>query len=311
MHDVITVGETMLAFTPVDGDLASASVFRADSAGGESNVAANLAALGHRAAWASRVGDDPQSRRILTELASRGVDLSLVVLDPAAPTGLMLKDPAPGGSTVLYYRTGSAAAAMDKGFLDRAVLEYTRLVHTTGVTAALSASCARMIDGLIDDAHAAGTEFSFDVNYRPKLWGAGGAAERLLAIARRADLVFVGRDEAQALWGTGTADAVRELLPEPSLLVVKDADVGATLFERDLPAAFVPAHVVEVMEPVGAGDAFSAGFLSGYLRGTDRSEALDLGHLTAARVLATVGDLPELENLPEPGYLSNLKGTGR
>ncbi|MGP4033660.1 sugar kinase [Pseudarthrobacter sp. 1C304] len=310
MLDVIAVGETMLAITPVDGDLASASVFRASSAGGESNVAANLAGLGHRAAWASRVGDDPQGRRILIELAAHGVDLSPVVIDPAAPTGLMLKDPAPGGSTVQYYRTGSAAAAMDRGFLDRAVLESTRVVHTTGVTAALSASCARMIDRLIDDAHDAGIEFSFDINYRPKLWGGGGAAAHLLAIGRRADLVFVGRDEAQTLWGTGTAEAVRKLLPEPPLLIVKDADVGATLFERDLPAVFVPAHVVEVIEPVGAGDAFSAGFLSGYLRGIHRSEALDLGHLAAARVLATVGDLPEINKLPQLARPSNLKGAG-
>ncbi len=138
---------------------------------------------------------------------------------------------------------------------------------------------------------------SFDVNYRPALWDEP-PGDLLRELAAAADIVFVGLDEASALWGAtvhGPAD-VRDLLPDPRIVVVKDAAVGATAFHPG-GATHVPSLRVEVVEPVGAGDAFAAGFLAALLGGGDAVRCLRSGHLTAASALTVAGDhgpLPDL-----------------
>ncbi|WP_017569784.1 sugar kinase [Nocardiopsis halotolerans] len=287
---VTCIGETMLLLTPA----AATPLDRAPSlsmgvGGAESNVACTLAALGHRAAWLSRVGDDPFGRLLTRSLEERGVDVSGVEVDPVRPTALFAKDPAPSGSTVYYYRTGSAASALGPGLFEHPLVRGAGMVHLSGITPALSPGCDALTEGLLADP---GLTVSFDVNHRPRLWKRGEAAPRLLELARLADIVFVGRDEAEELWGTRTARDVRALLPDVSRLVVKDAEHGATEFRGGYDE-HVPAPLVEVVEPVGAGDAFAAGYLAGHLRGLDGRGRLRLGHLCAGRTLRVVGDLAD------------------
>lgn len=291
--EIVCVGETMILITPTDAALASASEASVGLAGAESNVTAGLAAAGHRVAWASRVGDDPLGTRITDELARRGVDL-WVERDAEAPTGVMFKDPGAEGSSVHYYRRDSAASRMAPGFLPVERLAGVRIVHTTGITPALSASCREMVDRLFEDARAAGALVSFDVNDRRALWSLEDAAATLARLADAADIAFVGRDEAERIWGTTTAADIRAHLPNCALLVVKDGDVGATAFAGDDEPVFVPAPVVDVVEPVGAGDAFASGFLAATLEGRPLSERLSAGHAAAARVLMIAADMPPL-----------------
>ena len=111
--DVVCLGETMAVLSPPDPrPLADQPVLRLSVGGAESNVACGLAALGHRTAWLSRVGDDAFGQRIRAELAARGVEVGGVGVDPVRPTGVYFKDPAPGATRALYYRSGSAAAHM-------------------------------------------------------------------------------------------------------------------------------------------------------------------------------------------------------
>src|SRR6185312_17239418 len=149
-------------------------------------------------------------------------------------------------SRVHYYRAGSAASRLTASFADRLPLGTARLVHLSGITPALSAGCAALVDEILVRRRTAGLPVSFDVNHRAALWAPGEAADRLLPLARRSDLVFVGRDEAEALWGAATPHAIRALLPEPRL-VVKDGAIGAHLFEGDHDA-FAPALPIEVLE---------------------------------------------------------------
>lgn len=291
--DLICLGECMVLITPVDNDLAHAATATIGLAGAESNVAAQVAAQGRRAVWASRLGADPLGDRVLDELKARGVD-AWVERDEAAPTGVMFKDPGAEGSDVYYYRRGSAAAHMQPGFLSPERLQGVRIVHTTGITPALSASCAAMTDQLFADAHAAGVLVSFDVNDRRALWSLEDAATSLAHYARAADLVFVGRDEAERLWGTVTPAEIRSHLSECAVLIVKDGDIGATAFVGTDEPIFVPAPVVDVVEPVGAGDAFASGFLSATLEGLPYAERLSAGHAAAERVLTIPHDLPPL-----------------
>jgi 2-dehydro-3-deoxygluconokinase len=291
MFDVVSVGETMAMLTPVDAQpVQGESLLRLTVGGAESNVVCGLASMGYRTAWVGRLGADPFADIVRARLGECGVDLDAVEIDPARPTGLYLKDPHPDGTQVHYYRRGSAASAMGPELADLPVVRNTRIVHVSGITPALSQSCAELIDALLLDRRAGGPLVSFDVNYRPALWPAGQAASVLLPLARAADLVLVGRDEAAALWGTATADDVRALLPEVARLVVKDAEHGATAYDG-AERTFSPAPRVRVVEPVGAGDAFAAGYLAGLLDGRPARDRLRLGHLAAAAVLGIAGDL--------------------
>lgn len=287
---VLTIGETMVLVTPAHAEpLETATDFRLEIGGAEANVASHLVRLGVPAAWASAVGDDPLGRRMLAVLERRGVDISRVRVDPDAPTAVYFKDPRGETTPVFYYRGGSAASALGPEFADGLGLADASVVHLSGITPALSETCAALVDAVLDRSAAAGTPVSFDVNHRPRLWPSrDAAAESLLALARRADLVFVGRDEAEALWGVGDAEGIRRMLGVRRL-VVKDGPVGAHGFADD-GTSFVPAPRVEVVEPVGAGDAFAAGFLAADLRGASMTAALESGHVAAARVLMTTGD---------------------
>jgi 2-dehydro-3-deoxygluconokinase len=287
---VLAVGETMVLVTPGSAEpLETAAEFRLDVAGAESNVASHLARTGTAAAWAGAVGADALGRRLLTTLAARGVDTSCAVVDPDAPTGVFFKDPGPGGTRVLYYRAGSAASRLGPAYAAALPLATAPLVHLTGITAALSESCRALLVEIIAVRTAARLPVSFDVNYRPGLWGPTAAAGVLLELARRCELVFVGRDEAETLWGTSTAAEIRALVGRRCRLVVKDGGVGAHAFHGGQ-AHFVSAPVVEVVEPVGAGDAFAAGYLAGHLGGDPAPVALQRGHRLAAAALATTAD---------------------
>ncbi|WP_282848642.1 sugar kinase [Microbacterium oxydans] len=294
--EIVCIGETMALITPTDSRLAEAAEASVGLAGAESNVAAGVASTGHRVAWASRLGADPLGDRVASELERRGVEL-WVERDDAAPTGVMFKDPGAESSSVYYYRSGSAASRMEQGFLAPSRLDGVRIVHTTGITPALSASCRQMVDRLFTDARAAGALVSFDVNDRRPLWSRDDAAETLARLADAADITFVGRDEAERIWGTVTPTEIRAFLPNCALLIVKDGDVGATAFEGEAEPVFVPAPVVDVVEPVGAGDAFASGFLAATLDGEDLASRLSAGHAAAERVLTIAADLPPLVQL--------------
>jgi 2-dehydro-3-deoxygluconokinase len=287
----------MAVLSPPDtGSLAEQAMLRMTVGGAESNVACGLAGLGHRAAWLSRLGDDPFARRILAELSARGVDVSGVETDPQRPTGVYFKDPGADLTRTHYYRGGSAATRLGPDLARRPALRRARIVHVSGVAAALSDSCARLLEAVVverDGRDTRGPLVSFDVNHRPALWRDGGtdAARSLLALARAADLVFVGRDEAEALWGTPRSDDIAELLAPAPVVVVKDAEHGATSYAGGV-RTFVPALPTKVVEPVGAGDAFAAGYLAGVLEHRDERSRLRLGHLAASAALRTRDDVP-------------------
>ncbi|MFB7912545.1 sugar kinase [Streptomyces sp. NPDC056061] len=329
--EVVCLGESMVTFLPSrPGRLADVPSFGRGIGGAESNVACALAGAGHRAAWVSRVGADGFGDHLVETVTEYGVDTSAVRRDPARPTGIYFRtatDRATDVHEVAYYRAGSAASAMSPDNVPYEALFAARILHLSGITAALSVDCL----ALLHDLTAPRPDrplVSFDVNHRPGLWrGAAAGPGVLLDLARRCDLVFVGEDEAEDAWGVeGGAEAIRAALPEPATLVVKRGAEGATVFAR--PAATppggdaasgadtdtteavladtdttkavladtvitVPALRVDVVAPVGAGDAFAAGFLSATLRGLPLRDRVRHGHLMAAAVLTVPGDLTD------------------
>ncbi|THV33535.1 sugar kinase [Glycomyces buryatensis] len=287
--DVLCLGESMVVLAPSPvGSLRHARETTLGVAGAESNVAISLALLGADAAWRGKVGDDPFGHRILDVLREAGVDCEGVVPDPDHPTGVYFKDPDPQGTTVHYYRKGSAASTMRPGHLDGE--PSPRILHLSGITAALSPECHALVRELLAGHADDSPLVSFDVNYRPALWPVETAAPILSELANAAGLVFVGLDEAETLWGCKTPDDVREVLPDPPYLVVKDGGNGVTLYSGSS-IHFSAAEPVDIVEPVGAGDAFAAGFLYGRLQHASEEACMRLGHLLAAGALQTTGDL--------------------
>lgn len=300
--ELASVGETMVLLAPSAGQrLRTAATVDVHTAGAESNVAVQLARLGHRVTWVSRVGADVFGDRVLAEIAAAGVDTSHVHRDSAHPTGVYFKDSDGQQTRILYYRRGSAASTIEPSDVTP-VLGRTRVIHVTGITPALSRSCEQTVEHVF--AHRGDAEISFDVNHRPAIWTTG-AAEVLLALARQADIVFVGRDEAERLWHTPDAAAIRGLLPHVPRVIVKDGDIGATSF-GPAGTVFSPAPAVEVVEPVGAGDAFAAGYLSARLRDLPEMARLRWGHLLAAAALLSTADHAPLPDLADLNALVDL-----
>ncbi|WP_329392274.1 sugar kinase [Streptomyces sp. NBC_01716] len=300
--EVVCLGESMVTFLPSrPGRLADVPAFTRTIGGAESNVACALAAAGHRVKWISRVGADGFGDHLVEAIGAYGVDTSGVRRDAdGRPTGIYFRtatDRATTAHEVAYYRAGSAASAMSPATMDRGDLWSGRVLHLSGITAALSEDCLALMRELAEP-RAGRPLLSFDVNHRPALWGDDSgprsAARVLIDLARGADLVFVGDDEAAQLWDLHGPEAIREALPEPAALVVKAGADGATAFVRDGESdtvTSVPALSVDVVAPVGAGDAFAAGFLSATLRDLPAGARLRHGHLTAAAVLTDAGDV--------------------
>nr|WP_181770743.1 sugar kinase [Amycolatopsis pittospori] len=288
--DVICIGESMALFVPAEpGPPDEVRKWVRTIGGAESNVACHLPALGFASAWVSAVGDDPFGRALVREIAEAGVDVSAVLVDPTRPTGLYIKESGAQGSPVRYYRKGSAASGMDAGLLGKLELDGVRVIHLSGITPALSDGCLDLVRALMERPRG-DTLVSFDVNFRPALW-TGRDPSVLAELAARADIVLAGDDEAERVWGTGDPQRLRAVVPGPKTLVVKHGERGATLVEGDAAPLFAPALQVDVVEPVGAGDAFAAGFLASTLRGDDPSTRLRRGHLQAAATLLTHDDV--------------------
>lgn len=298
--EVVCLGESMVTFLPSrPGPLADVPAFTRTIGGAESNVACALAAAGHPVKWISRVGADGFGDHLLAAIGAYGVDTSAVRRDAEGrPTGIYFRTATDRSTTaheVAYYRAGSAASAMSPRTMDRAGLFSGRLLHLSGITAALSDDCLALMREL-SERRAGRPLLSFDINHRPALWRDDSAPRVLLDLARGADLVFVGDDEAAQLWDLRSPQAIRDALPEPEVLVVKAGADGATAFVRDRETGTdavtsVPALRVDVVAPVGAGDAFAAGFLSATLRDLPAGARLRHGHLMAAAVLTDAGDV--------------------
>ncbi len=291
--DAITLGESLgLVMGEPAAPLRAGSTVRFSFAGAESNVAIGLARLGHPVSFVTRVGDDSIGRMITETLRGEGVDVSGIVVDPAAHTALMIRQHRTADTlTVTYYRDGAAGSRLDPG--DVPDLAGARLLHVTGITPALSSSARDTVTAAVRTARAAGLVVSLDVNYRSLLWSAAAAGAALAPLLDAVDIVFGGDDELLALAQRDDGDvdlAVSHLLQHrPSVVVRKRGSVGATAY-GEFGVMERAALSVSAVDPVGAGDAFVAGFLSGLLDGVEPGGCLDRAVECGAFAVSVHGD---------------------
>ncbi|MGN8552941.1 UNVERIFIED_CONTAM: sugar kinase [Microbacterium sp. SLM126] len=292
MSGVVTLGESM-GLIRGDGiggweHLASA---RVDTGGAEGNTAIGLARLGTPVTWLGRVGDDALGRRVAGDLRSEGVQVEAVV-DPQAPTGVMLKSAPRAGSTVVdYYRSGSAGSRLEPRDLDRLDFAGCGILHVTGVTLALSESARATVHDAIGRAKAAGALISFAVNHRAKLWPADEARASYERVIATADIVFASDEEARMLRPGADAESLAAALADAGpgeVVVTLGADGAVASIDGEIHR--VAAEPITPVDTVGAGDAFAAGYLAERLAGEGPVRRLRTAALAGAFACLHPGD---------------------
>lgn len=304
---LVTFGETMGLLTALDiGPLEQCRQFRYGIGGAESNVAIGVARLGQPASWFGRVGPDATGDLIERRLTAEHVTTHAIRDDH--PTGMMIKyHRFAHAGTVDYHRHGSAASRIRPDDLSAEAIRAAAILHVTGITPALSPSASATVFHAIDLARAAGVLVSVDVNYRGKLWPPEVAAPVLRTLAAQADILFAGPEEAHLVLGSGapTADtdlaaALTALGPKEAIIKAGANGATATIDGRRYQRS---ALAVPVIDTVGAGDAFVAGYLAEHLRGADPDRRLDTAIHVGALAVTVPGDcegLPYLADLATP-----------
>jgi 2-dehydro-3-deoxygluconokinase len=293
--DLTTLGETMLRLSvPIGARLDDMRALDVEIGGAESNVCVALARLGRRCGWVSRLPDHALGGAVLRSLRADGVDVSAVrrVAGERIGTYFIEYATAPRSIQVIYDRADSAAARMAPADVDWDYLLDTRILHLTGITAALGEGPYVVLVEALRRARAAGVTVSFDVNYRARLWDAQTAGERLRPLVAEADILFCKGADAAALFGC--AGDPREMAADLQSLTRARAifctfgAAGAALLAGDEFSA-EPALPVQIVDRIGSGDAFASGVLDGVLDGDPRA-GLRRGVALAAIALSQHGD---------------------
>lgn len=278
------------------GALEGVDALRVHVAGAESNVAATLARLGLRAAWISKLPVGPLGQKVERTLRAHGVDTSRVVWEETGRLGVFFTHlpAAPRRAIVIYDRQDSSFTRLDPAEVDWAFVTGSRLLHLTGITPALGERPRRLIERALDDAAATGLSVSFDVNYRSRLWPPERARVTLTPLIQRCQVVICSQRDARTVFqvtGTpeGTARALQETFGVGQVCLTLGADGAGVLDgERWEQMAALSSTVVD---PIGRGDAFTAGILYARMTTGDPALGLRYGLQLAALKQACQGDI--------------------
>lgn len=288
MTKFLTFGETLvqhnadyIGLYDPDGD------FTRHVAGAESNVALDLRRLmpDIEAVWVSRLGQDTDGDMILEQLR-HGITVHAPQFEGEF-TGIQLLNHLGGGEVLRRYRRAGSAASRLTAAEILPHLDGSDLVHVTGITPALSDTCRRTVMDVMRAAVERAVPVSMDVNYRDALWTPAEAMAVCDEMRQLSTLFKVGHDEAETIWGLGLSadDYARYFFGgEARLTVITTGDSGAVTYDgKDLTAH--PGFTVEVIDPVGAGDAFVAGFLTGIFQRDGLPDLLKMNSDARADIL--------------------------
>ena len=294
MHDIVTLGEVLVRLAiPAPARFETARQLDLQIGGAEANVAAACARLGLTAAWISALPANPWGERVRRELTGHGVDCSFVHMREGARIGTYFLEYGvpPRPVRGLYDRRDSAFAGLSATQIDWEPVRRARLVHLTGITPALGTSARGLVERALHEAAIV----SFDVNYRATLWGPGEARAFIEPALPRVRYFFIGQAEARTIFGLSgapeeTLEALGRMAPKATISL-QQGEEGSTVLDggRILRPRIRP--VVQLVDPIGAGDAYAAGFLWAVLRGRDLQEAVDAGTAVGALKCSTWGDI--------------------
>jgi len=313
--DLVTFGEAMVRLTPPNSRrIEQATSFDVYVGGGELNTAVAAARLGVASRWVSCLTENPLGRMIANRVREQGVDLE-IQWTPDDRAGLYFAElgASPRASSVLYDRAHSAISKVTLGMIDwKAAFDGARWFHVSGITPALSESAAKVTREALITAKSAGLTVSYDLNYRGKLWSPKKAREVQEPLMEYVDVLITTEEDTRVVFGIGeSTSAYERLSSEPYDQVAftladrfKFGAVAVTLRENPLVllnswSAIVaaggelfraPRYEVEIVDRIGAGDAFSGGLIVARLENRGWDEAVRIATATSALKHSIPGD---------------------
>lgn len=309
MPQLITIGETMTAFTPsTSGALRYIRDYSMRIAGAESNTAIGVAKLGFDAGWISRIGDDEFGQFMLNSIRAEGVDCSKVKIDERYATGIMFKEMTARETKVFYYRDHSAASHLQPEDVDETYLSSAKILHLSGITPVLSESCLETVRYAVELAKKHHVRISFDPNIRKKLWKGNDYSDVIRQLTLESDVILMGLDEAETLFSTSDIQKISGIILEKNpnaWIAIKDGAKGSVVICQDKMAS-IPPHPCKCIEPIGAGDAFNAGFLCGILENKGIELCGKMGNICGALATESIGDIEGYPSMTK--LLSELNG---
>jgi len=315
---VVSIGEVMVVMRPDNYErLEHARHLRCIPGGAEVNVCVGLSRLGVTASWIGKLPDHPMSRNIINRIRGQGVDVSRVILTRSGRLGVMYVELgfAPRQNYVVYDRDNTAVSTMSVEEIDWEFVCSHSHLHLTGITPALSPSCLEVTKYAIRRARRANMTISFDVNYRSQLWSPQEAREVLSPILREVDVLIISATECEFLFDCSIdltseenvqrfAADLREKLCIEVLLLKRGQSPPLAATANGVKRGVI--HEAVILNRLGVGDAFNAGFLFGYLE-KDVEKGLEYGAIAASNKLVTLDEnfplftLEEIENTRRKG----------
>jgi 2-dehydro-3-deoxygluconokinase len=326
MAEVVALGEAMIRLTPPGATrLEQARTLDLDVGGAELNALVGLSRLGVGTAWLSKLPDNPLGRSIAARARAEGVDVGPVIWTAAGRAGLYFVEAgaAPRAGQVIYDRRDSAMSRLRADELDPARFAGARVFHVSGITPALGPGCLEATLAAVALARAAGCAVSFDPNYRARLWSVGEARAAYARLIPAVDILFATREALATFFAIDEPDdeaAARAALGRLGLRAVALTSRDQAHAFRGTIGALAAAggqvyrardYDLEIVDRLGAGDAFAAGFLHGFLH-DDPERGVAWGQALAALQHTIPGDFPlftraEVEELVASGGGGTLR----
>lgn len=303
--DVVSLGEPMYEFSQVPGE---GNRYLQGFGGDTMNCAIAAARQGARVSYVTRLGDDEFGRQMLDLWRRENVDASGVVVDANAHTAVYFITHGPQGHVFSYLRKGSAASRMTPAEIPRELLASTRFFHASGISQAISESACDTVFAAIEIAKAAGAQFMYDCNMRPRLWPAARASAVVRATLAVSDCFLLSLEDAELLCGLRSPEAVldwchRAGAPLVALKLGADGVIASDGRRRET----LPGMKVACVDATGAGDCFAGALMARLAAGDDFWKGLRYANVAAA--LTTTG-FGAVAPLPGPDAVMRLLAPG-
>lgn len=302
--DIITIGDGLVSFNPgAKGPLRFINTYERKAGGAELNVAIGCARLGLRTGWMSRLGKDEFGRYIYNFVRGEGVDVSEVKLVEGYPTSIYFKELLNGEDiNSYYYRQPSPTLSYRNEEINEDYLRQAKVLHVSGVFPAITKSNRDIMLHLLKLAKKNNVTVSLDPNIRLKLWSAEEAGETLRSYLPYIDLLITGEEEAEILFGTCEPDQVWKAAQNFGVdhVILKQGERGAVGFKNGESVYSPVLNQVKVVDVIGAGDGFAAGYLYSLINEMPLEKSLRFANAVAAHSIGVQGDnegLPYIEEI--------------
>ena len=294
--DVVSLGECMVEMF-CDGRIKDASQFTKAYGGDTLNTIVAARRLGSTAGFITKVGIDPFADFLLSNWRLEGIDLSQTKLVPGFNGIYFISLMENGEREFTYYRPGSAASTLSPDDLDREYIASAKVLHTSGITQAISSTARDAALAAFKIARGAGVLTSFDPNLRLKLTTLKQAREDLTEILQYTDIFLPSSpDETEPLFPGMDHEQIIDYLVSKGVkhVAIKCGADGCVVASGGKVHRLAPKSEVDVVDATGAGDAFNGGFIHGLVRGLSARDAARIGMALASLKMAGPGAILSL-----------------